>query len=613
MAAPRPTQPRAWRHLAVLSAMLGACGGGSPPPQQGAPSPAAPQSAQVPVKAEINPGAMRFEREGLRVWLSSNYYPGVRSEKGHALYVQSFPEHHVVRVNAFDWAVAASSACRPGTGPVGDAPLPDHSACMAQFKRVLEESRPYLDALTRSNSTHILMVDLFRTPTWLSRSADNRPACGGGVLAQAHRPADYDAWRRLLDIAVAFFKPYDGAVGAQKQVATKVYYQFWNEPDLACNWQEDTPAFLEFFEQTARHLKAVHPGAPIGGPGSQAWDARIAADGARRGQNLAFDLVDFAKARGLPLDFMAWHYFSADYRGQLLDGVAAYRAFLARRGIQETALPLIINEWLPQDGNPTGLHRYLAPDAANAMLAFFETKVAAQGGLPWQDYGQDRGDAWGIVAYSGGGNAEGFTDAEKKPIFHVYEFFDRLARAGRGVQSSREDITLDAAAFGGAKPFKVGERALLVAQEQAEGCYRFAAWNRIARPEQGAAAYVLGQGVTLAELRQAYGADPETMLARLAGAIRAGQAFDARWTAVFHQAQAIDAWLTDMRDRREFAYTVALDGWRAPSVSQAKRVTSRRAGAGGAFIQEKSMRMSGGSLVFTLEPEEFAHAVLCGH
>lgn len=551
---------------------------------------------------------MPFERNGLRVFQSSNYYPGVRSAKGHALYVQSFPEHHVVRVNAFDWAAVASSPCRPGTATVGGAPVSDHTACLALFKSVLEQSKPYLDSLTRLNSTQILMVDIFRTPTWLSRSADAGAACGGGVLAHAHRPSDYRVWRQLLDIAVQFFKQYDGAVGGNPQVSTQVHYQFWNEPDLACNWQEDTPAFLELFEQTMPYLKAVHPNSRVGGPGSQAWAGRIGTDGATRPQNLAFDLVDFAKARALPLDFMTWHYFSADYRGQLVDGVAAYRAFLAARGLSEAQLPLIINEWLPQEGNPTGLHRYLAPDAANALLAFFETKVSAQGGVPWQDYGPAEGDAWGLVAFNETGNAEGLADAAKKPIFHVYEFFDLLSRTSLGVHAAREDIVLDAAAFGGARPFKIGERALLVSQEPGAGCYRFAVWNRIASPEQGGIAYVLGQGVALADLQRAYGADPALMVKNLASAIRAGTAFDAKWSAVFRQAQSIDAWLAEMRDRREFAYSIALTGLRNPTVSQAKSI-----GRDGAFLQDKRLTVdsAGASLAFSVKPEEVVHAGLC--
>lgn len=595
--------------LGLLAACGGGSGGGSTGPNPGTPAPP-PGPPPVEVRASLDPRQLVFERQGLQVLQSSNYYPGVRTARGHALFLQSFPEHHVVRVNAFDWAAAASSGCRPGTRQVDGTAVPDYTPCLAEFDKVLQQAKPYLDDLTRRNSTQVLMVDIFRTPAWLSRSGDRRPGCGGGVLAHAHRPADYRAWQQLLDLAVRFFSQYDGAVGINPRVATRIHYQFWNEPDLPCNWQEDTAAFLELYEQTAAHLRARHPGARIGGPGTEAWAGRIAADGAARPRNLAFELVDFARQRGLPLDFVSWHYFSADYRGQLVDGVAAYRAFLASRGIAEADLPLIVNEWLPQDGPPTGLHRYLATDAANALLAFFETRIA-QGGVPWQDYGPAKGDAWGIVAFNeagtAAGNEEGLADAAKKPIYHVVEFFDRLARTSQGLHAAREDIVLDGAAHGGTTPFKVGERALLVAREAEAGCYRIAAWNRLASPEQGAVAYLLAQGLTLAQLQQAYGTEPQALLERLVAAVRAGTAFDATWSAAFRQAQAVERWLADMRDRREFAYTLALDGWDRASVSEARSI-----GRDGVFIQDKPMRIEAGSgLRFSVKPEELVHAKLC--
>lgn len=586
--------------------LLSACGGGSSPAK--APSETGqPASAEL-VSIDLDVRQMTFEKHGFRLLQSSNYYPGVRSGAGHALYVSTFPEHNVVRVNAFDWAAVASSGCVPGVSTAGGTLVRDYTACLAHFERVLKESKPYLDDLTRRNSTRILMVDIFRTPAWLSRSSDRRLACGGGVLANAHRPVDYQVWRQLLEIAVRFFRQYDGAVGVNPSVSTKIHYQFWNEPDLACNWQEDTAAFFELYEQTASHLRARHPGARVGGPGTESWGGRIPADGAARPRNLAFDLVDFARARALPLDFLSWHYFSADYRSQLVDGVAAYRAYLQDRGIAEADLPLIINEWLPQDGPPTGLHRYLAPDAANALLAFFETKIAAQGGVPWQDYGPARSDAWGIVAFNDGRNEDGLADAQKKPIFHVVELFDLLSRTSQGLHVSRQDIVVDPSVFGGSTAFKVGERAFLVSREGPMGCYRLAGWNRIASPEQGAIAFLMAQGVSAADLQRVYGREPQAMLNSLIAAIRAGAAFEPRWSSAFRQAQIVERWLTDLRDKREFAYAISISNGSQPVISEARSI-----GRDGVFIQDKSMTFGPGpTLTLGLKPEEVVHARVCG-
>jgi hypothetical protein len=154
----------------------------------------------------------------------------------------------------------------------------------------------------------------------------------------------------------------------------------------------------------------------------------------------------------------------------------------------------------------------------------------------------------------------------------------------------------------------VGERALLVAREAEAGCYRVAAWNRLASPEQGAVAYLLAQGITVADLQRAYGSTPQTMLDRVVAAIRAGTPFDATWTAAFRQAQAVERWLADMRDRREFAHSIALAGFSKPAVTEARSI-----GRDGVFIQDKAMAVTADArLAFSVKPEEIVHARLCG-
>lgn len=593
---------RSTRRLLSVGCILGlawvasACGSGD------GDSAAPPDLPPIAVQAGIDTSAT-FSPDALPILRSSNYYPGVRSPAGHELYLQSFPDHGIVRINAFDWAAAASSACVPGGSPAS----PDYSACIAAFKAVLEQSKPYLDTLTKTrNATSILMVDIFRTPTWLSRSADTTPACGGGVLAQAWGPRDAAVWNRLLDLTVAYFKQYDSTLSAGLKTNTRVFYQFWNEPDLACNWQDDTPAFLALYETTATRLKQQHPSAFVGGPGTMAWNGRITRDGPARTQNLAFDLIDHALARSAPLDFVTWHYFSTSYRAQLIDGANAYRSFIASRNRTQAQLPLIVNEWLPQEGNPVGLTRYLAPDAANALLAMVEAKVSAQGGVPWQDYGPLASDQWGLVAAPN--NQAGWPDATKKPIYFVYEFFDQLARTSAGLSFSRENILLAAQDYGGTAPLQIGERTLLVSKEKTAGCYRFAAWNRITGPEQGSVSFVASK-IPLAELQAVYGTDQVTMVTNLLAAIRTGQPVPTQWTATFQQARRIHDWLVDTRDRREFAYTLNLSGWAAsPTLSQAKGINR----AGAAFSQDKAVSVNGSTLTFPARPEEVVYATLCG-
>lgn len=544
---------------------------------------AAGSALSLQVSNDILLKSALFSTMGLGVFESSNFYPGIRTNAGHQMFTQEFQSHNLIRVNAFDWAVVLSDGCIP-------AAADDYSNCVEAFKLALETSRGYLTDLTQSNKTKKLMVNIFRTPSWLSLAPDSTPACGGGNLGQSYRPKDVVVWQQLLKVTTDFMKEIEnGGQGAT------IYYEFWNEPDLACNWQEGTAEFLELYSQTMPFIKGQHPNAKVGGAGTVSWKGKVAKDEATKIQSLNFDLIKYAQDQSLPMDYVSFHYFSNDYQTDFVDGVKAYRIYQQQLGISVAQMPVLLSEWLPQKETPNGVNPSLAADAANLFLSLQQVNLEAQGGLPWQDYGTQPGEQWGIVD---------FANASKKPIFYVYKFFDNIARNSLGLYQQREDIGV--ALSDSSKKFKVGERALLFSKSKTSGCFQMALWNRVASASDASVSYLFGKGVTLQELQVAYGANPTVMLQLLIADIRKGQAFDSKWSAEFLQAQKIFSEVEELRVADAFLHTQNFLGFNKIKSAKAQSIA-----LGNIPYQAKVVKVKNNQLKFNLNSDEVMTADLC--
>ncbi|RZM08239.1 MAG: beta-xylosidase, partial [Sphingomonas sp.] len=83
------------------------------------------------------------------------------------------------------------------------------------------------------------------------------------------------------------------------------YFEVWNEPNLAGFWEKaDKAAYLQLYETSARTIKAIDPQLRVGGP-------------ATAGADWVPDLLDFAAARKVPIDFVTTHTYGVD--GGFLD------------------------------------------------------------------------------------------------------------------------------------------------------------------------------------------------------------------------------------------------------------------------------------------------------
>jgi xylan 1,4-beta-xylosidase len=108
------------------------------------------------------------------------------------------------------------------------------------------------------------------------------------------------AWRELVD---AFVRHLRSRYGAEE--VRSWYFEVWNEPNLDGFWERaDQKVYFELYEASARAIKAIDPKLRVGGP-------------ATAGAAWVPELLAYADARGVPVDFIATHTYGVD--GGFLD------------------------------------------------------------------------------------------------------------------------------------------------------------------------------------------------------------------------------------------------------------------------------------------------------
>ena len=533
--------------------------------------------------SNIDLNQMSFSNKNFKLFESSNFYSGIRTEAGHVKFINEFQTHHMIRLISFEWAVKLSNACVPQAQN-------DYSNCLLEFKNGLESSRTYLDHLTKLNHTSIFLVDIFRTPYWLSTQINQSgPACGGGDLTMSYRPKNDVVWKQMLQITADFFKTYENQINGPK-----IYYQFWNEPDLACNWQEGTAEFLQLYSNTMPYLKSIHPSSKVGGPGVESWKGRIAKDGATRPQSLLFDLIQVTKEQSWPMDYVSFHYFSESYSQDFSAGIEAIRSFQKSLGIDPLQMPIILSEWLPQSATPYGYNSKQAADAGNLYLAIDSSSIEAQGGIAFQDYGTLASDQWGLIGYD---------PPLEKPIFEVYKFFDSISRTSLGINHWKEKIEVNFSNLARQTIFAIGERSFVVSKEPSN-CYKLSTWNRLGEADDAAIAYLIGEGLDLQTLQNNFGNDSQ-FKTKLTAAIRNNQPFDSKWKLTFENAKFVLEKIETIRARGSYNLHLKIFANAIISVSGIS--------VSGKDINKanKPIQADGSILSFELTPEEVAFINFC--
>ncbi|MEA1085601.1 beta-xylosidase [Sphingomonas sp. CD22] len=231
-----------------------------------------------------------------------------------------------------------------------------------------------------------------------------------------------EGWARLIDAYVRHLRQRYGAGEVRSW-----YFEVWNEPNLAGFWEKgDKAAYLSLYESSARTIKAIDPALRVGGP-------------ATAGAAWVPDLLDYAAARKVPIDFVTTHTYGVD--GGFLDekgeddnrlstnpdaivgDVRRVRAEIASSKFP--GLPLYFTEWSASYNPRDPVHdSYVsAPYILTKLLA---TRGIAQGMSYWtySDLFEEAGPP--PTPFHGGFglmNREGI----RKPAWFAYKYLHALS------------------------------------------------------------------------------------------------------------------------------------------------------------------------------------------
>jgi hypothetical protein len=420
-----------------------------------------------PLRLDMDPARYSNAHTSL---LRSSTYLFLRSKFAREVYFNEFDDHYAARLwGVFDWNV--QQAEDPGA-----------------FRRALEEQKPLLRRIAATHERVIVYV--FHTPKWLTRSRD-RHEVDGRPAYLLHSPKDYAAWRRHVGETVRLLKSH--------LAGTAVYYEVWNEPDIY--WLEGNDDYLRLYAETAAAIKEADPTAKVGGAAMNGWEGK--ARGEPGGTALNLELIRYASAKGLPLDFISWHVFERP----LSDLQTARQAYLAElRTLGQESLPeLVISEWsIPGRGS-----RYEPIAFAEYMVGLYELGPSIQTVAVWEEFTQKPRPGhlapWGMLTDQG----------YKKPMFHVHSYFDRLSRDSRGIAMFQSP----------------DQRTKVMVSRKRDASYELVLWETLYPRSLEAALDVLKRsGLDAADLRQ-YGD-----IDALESAIRSGKARVQGHATAFRQA-----------------------------------------------------------------------------
>ncbi len=140
-------------------------------------------------------------------------------------------------------------------------------------------------------------------------------------------PADYGEWEALVTEMVRHYN-------VERGDAIR-YWEVFNEPDIGewggcpCRFKADE--YAVYYEHTTRAIRRGDPQAKVGGPAL-----------ADHKSDLLPALLAACAEKGLPLDFVSWHYYTSD-PGKIADSIAYVKALIAKH--PRLSPELVIDEW----------------------------------------------------------------------------------------------------------------------------------------------------------------------------------------------------------------------------------------------------------------------------
>jgi hypothetical protein len=112
-------------------------------------------------------------------------------------------------------------------------------------------------------------------------------------------PTSYDEWERLIEAMVRHYN--------EELKLDIEYWEVFNEPDIGesggCPGRFTPEAYCTYYEHTVRAIRRAWPRAKVGGPALAYYESPLLPA-----------LLDHCDRKGVPIDFVSWHYYTDDAR-----------------------------------------------------------------------------------------------------------------------------------------------------------------------------------------------------------------------------------------------------------------------------------------------------------
>ncbi|MFZ5907814.1 MAG: GH39 family glycosyl hydrolase [Nitrospirota bacterium] len=275
-----------------------------------------------------------------------------------------------------------------------------------------------------------VVISLTQVPRWLSLYPydEGLPYSYHGSFLKwsCSPPKDYAAWKQLIALVVQ----------TQKEYGITADYLVGDEPDWT--FYGTTAQYLAFYHQTSDAIKEVDQNLRVGAPGVSRWTVKKSVncpaeatglpDGECPSQALTLleDLIRYAGANKVPLDFIDWHFPDIETVGE---ATTMIRALLKANGLSET-IPLTIGEWVFSSDREDESTEKASAYAVHLLRAMEENGISRHSATSLYDQeGWENGD-WAHVGFFS-------ADGVIRPKWNAFKAIDRVT--GTRIEAETED------------------------------------------------------------------------------------------------------------------------------------------------------------------------------
>jgi len=307
----------------------------------------------------------------------------------------------------------------------------------------------YKKRLHRSKSTFLkifheissrggkIILEISKTPYWLSSNPSRRDTCNGWKVFEAYPPKDFESYERFVKYTVNFFS---------NEMHMDLIYEIWAEPDLKgrCMWRGNRNDFLKLIKHFIKGAKRANPNSKIALPSLSSWRGKIGGkDALNPEDSLLFAVLNYASKtrvkeiglKRLPIDYISFHSF--DVRPTLfIFTIETIKRWLWHFGYNKTKI--LITEW-------NGFRKNLTK---NAVYYFVMLNVFHKMGIYGQTFASLQDFHLGFLEFHEDYGMLTKKYVIKKPIFNAMKFLDMMDGDMLEIQSDSQSVGIIATKLG---------------------------------------------------------------------------------------------------------------------------------------------------------------------